>query len=285
MARPHRSRWISAGVDVLTFSESALEYARAGYQVLPIWWSADGECACPKGAACGAHAGKHPLTEHGKDEATTDGRLIASWGARWPHANVALRPPVGVVVVDVDVRNSGATELLALTEEHGPLDATWAARTGGGGLHCWYRYGGPLKSTLRPGIDLKGNKGYVIVEPSLHRSGYRYRWVNDLPVAPMPMWMRTLLAPVARPQPIEATQSGIVAQERTTAGLVRTVANAAPGTRNEVLNWATFRAYERGGDSALLAEIEAAALSVGLPVDEVRRTMASAARAAGAAPA
>jgi hypothetical protein len=239
----------------------------------------------PEGCSLRCACRQTPADGHGKDEATNDLLLIAEWGDRWPHANVALRPPVGVVVVDVDVRNNGATELLALTEKYGPLDATWAARTGGGGLHCWYLYGGPLKCALRPGIDLKSNKGYVIVEPSLHRSGHRYRWVNDLPMAPTPTWMRTLLVPAVKSQPIEVAHRGTVAQERTTAGLVRTVANAAPGTRNQVLNWATFRAYESGCDSALLADIEAAALSVGLPVDEVRRTMASAARAAGAVPA
>lgn len=46
-----------------------------------------------------------------------------------------------------------------------------------------------------------------------------------------------------------------------------------------MLNWAAYRAYERGGDPGLLAEIRTAALSAGLSASEVDKTISSAAGA------
>jgi len=35
--------------------------------------------------------GKHPLTEHGKDDATRNPDIIKVWWGRWPKANIGLR--------------------------------------------------------------------------------------------------------------------------------------------------------------------------------------------------
>ena len=50
--------------------------------------------------------------------------------------------------------------------------------------------------TIGPGIDVRGI-GYVVVEPSVHRSGRRYvdevlHGPDDLPLAPLPEWMWSL---------------------------------------------------------------------------------------------
>ena len=51
--------------------------------------------------------------------------------------------------------------------------------------------------TLGPGLDIRGDGGYVIVPPSLHASGKRYTWeLSHLPdetaLAPMPPWLLAL---------------------------------------------------------------------------------------------
>ncbi|MGD9530022.1 bifunctional DNA primase/polymerase [Pseudonocardia sp.] len=258
---------------------AALAYAAAGLRVLPIWWPAPAGCACPRGRDC-ASPGKHPCTVHGLDDATVDEEVIRRWWARWPSANVAVRPPPGVVVVDVDPRSGGAEALLALTRRHGDLPPTWTARTGGGGLHAWLSYAGPVPGRLGPGLDIKGERGYVLCPPSVHVSGGRYEWISEHPVARAPGWMRRLLDP---PPPALPTVTRAGDGEHAAAGLVRVVAEAGEGGRNRALHWSACRAFERGGDPALLAALRTAALNVGLPSREVEQTLRSARRTVGGA--
>src|SRR5437879_4827604 len=39
-----------------------------------------------------------------------------------------------------------------------------------------------LENAVRkyPGIDVRGDRGYIVVPPSIHESGRRYRWLNNL---------------------------------------------------------------------------------------------------------
>src|SRR5688500_5210499 len=97
--------------------EHTVAYARAGLRVLPLHWSTPAGCSCRR-PDCTSPA-KHPLTEHGKDDATTDVKKVATWWTIWPQANIGLRPAEGVVVLDVDPRHGGATALAALLDEPG----------------------------------------------------------------------------------------------------------------------------------------------------------------------
>lgn len=256
---------------------AALRYAAAGRKVIPTHWPTETGCSCRLGTAC-KHPGKHPLVRNGKDDATTDRSVITEWWERWPEANVGLRPEPGEIVMDVDPRHRGATNLLALTRQHTPLTPTWAARTGGGGLHAVYSYGGPTRGALCPGVDLKTHGGYVIVEPSRHISGHTYKWITEHPVVPLPGWVRRLLAPT--PPRVVTSRPPTGDPGSRDDGLIRAVAAAQPGTRNEVLNWAAHKAFTRG--SAHLADdLLAAAMAAGLPETEARNTIRSAARGAG----
>jgi len=251
----------------------AVRYATSGLAVLPLQSIRDGRCTC--GTGCKS-PGKHPLTRHGKDDATTDLTQVTMWWDRWPWANVGIRPPAGVVVLDVDPRNGGDVALRELCRQHAQLPQTLTARTGSGGLHIWLAYAGRARGQLCRGVDVKTERGYVVVPPSLHISGRRYEWLMALPTARAPRWVRRLLAPPSLPVHRSLRTGG---GDRD-AGLVRTVAGALEGSRNRVLYWAACRAHERGSAPALLAELLAAAVSAGLSESEARQTIRSAARSA-----
>ncbi len=250
---------------------TALDYGTAGLRVLPLHSIRKSHCTC--GNTCPS-PGKHPITSHGLDDATTDPDVITSWWRRSPWANIGVRPPDGTVVLDIDPRNHGDLNLRALIREHEALPETLTARTGGGGWHLWLAYRGPLRGHLCEGVDLKGHRGYVVMPPSLHRSGQRYRWATVAPTAPAPRWLRPLLTPAP-------SRTATIGAQMPADGLVRVVAHANAGNRNSALYWAAMRAAERG-DVAVLDALYGAALDAGLSEAETTRTITSAMRRAAA---
>ncbi len=146
--------------------KAALSYAKRGIPVFP----------CEPGA-------KRPLTYNGFWEATTDARHIKTWWDRWPAANVGVPTGQrsGLLVLDVDPRDGGLKSLNTLERENGPLPRTARARTGGGGVHVFFRY--PAEKEVRnsagwlgPGLDVRGEGGYVVVPPS--RTQEAYEWID-----------------------------------------------------------------------------------------------------------
>ena len=150
---------------------AALSYARRGVPVFP----------CEPG-------GKRPLTPNGFWDATTDAPRVRAWWGRWPSANVGVPTgeKSGLLVLDVDPRDGGRASLAALEREHGPLPRTARARTGGGGAHVFFRYPpeGEVRNSagwLGPGLDVRGEGGYVVVPPS--RTQGAYEWTDRSPLA------------------------------------------------------------------------------------------------------
>ncbi len=128
--------------DRQNMAQHAVAYARAGLQVLPLHWPTPAGCSCrePKCTS----VGKHPLTKHGKDDATSDVKKTGTYWTIYPEANIGIRPPDGVAVLDVDPRAGGAVRLAELLAACGvALPATLTANTGGGGIHAWYRCPAP----------------------------------------------------------------------------------------------------------------------------------------------
>ncbi len=190
--------------DPETPKEWALSYAERGYSVFPVCEAvpADGgyRCACSLGAAC-PQIGKHPRTQHGFHDASTDEAQIRRWWTQWPNANIGIRTGNGYAVLDVDVDKGGDYSLELLEAKHGKLPETRQAVSGSGGSHHWFRLpeGVQLASCngFRPGLDIRSDGGYVVVEPSIHRSGNTYRWDGllgfDAPVADIPEGLLNLL--------------------------------------------------------------------------------------------
>jgi Bifunctional DNA primase/polymerase, N-terminal len=239
--------------------DAALELAAAAWEVFP--------CR-PSGPQA-----KSPLTAHGHLDATMDPDQIKQWWARWPDAMIGAAVPDSCIVIDVDPRNGGnLADLEALT---GPLPATltaWSGRNDGGRHLYFQRPYGPLTSTRLPaGIDLKV-RGYCIVPPSIHpATGQPYRW-EEHPVAALPHQLRELLRPA--PQPISTQGSG----PSSSAGLLRTVAEAQEGNRNNALYWAACKAAADGILDQVAEDLIAAAVTAGESESKARRTVASARR-------
>src|SRR5664280_1784204 len=178
----------------------ALYYAANGLAIMPVFEPLPGgQCACGK-PDCN-DVGKHPRIAGGFHSATTDLDLIREWWAKWPKANVAIVTGAqsGVVVIDVDPDRGGLEALDALVAEAGPIPDSAFVHTGGDGVHYFLRVPDrPVKSrnNFRSGIDIRGDGGYVVVPPSLHRSGSLYEWVSPMiRPPPVPGPLLDLLAP------------------------------------------------------------------------------------------
>ena len=137
--------------------------------------------------------GKRPLTYNGFWDASADPRRVGSWWRRWPEANLGVPTGErsGLLVLDVDPASGGPESLAALEREHGPLPRTTRSRTGGGGTHVFFRY--PASEEVRnsagrlgPGLDVRGEGGYVVVPPSRTRGAYE--WLDRAPLAG-PSWL------------------------------------------------------------------------------------------------
>jgi len=154
---------------------AALDYARRGWPVFPFYSAPGGVCSC--GDPDCDRPGKHPRTRHGLDDATTDEAQIRGWWTRWPDAGIATVPGrCGYVVFDLD-----GPEAVPEAQRLGLLaEPTLEVVTGRkGGRHLWY-----LRPDFEVGskqgnlthIDIRGDKGCVLLPPSIHPNGKQYRW-------------------------------------------------------------------------------------------------------------
>ena len=156
----------------------ALEYARREWAVIPLHTPSQGACSCGN-AACGS-PGKHPRTMNGLKDASADPEQAARWWSMWPEANIGIvcGAVSGLVVIDVDGPD-GEETLEALAAELGPLPETVEALTGKG-RHLYFAHPSveirPSAGVLGPGLDVRGDGGYVVGPLSLHYTGRRYEW-------------------------------------------------------------------------------------------------------------
>lgn len=195
-------------------------------------------------------SGKEPLTAHGFKDASTDPAVIERWYRCWPSANVAVPTGLrsGLFVVDVDRHKADGTQALAeLEERFGTLPETLTVRTWSGGEHRYFRMPPQaLRNSagkLGPGLDTRGEGGYVLCPPSAI-DGRAYAWTVRAAPAELPSgWLEALLPPPRQEPPAEpwipATED-----EQTRAGAwclralqceARELADTPAGSRNDRL--------------------------------------------------
>lgn len=168
--------------------DAALRCAERGWPVFPL-------------------AGKVPVVKNGLNDATTDRRTIVEWWTRRPESNLGLTTgtAAGIWVLDLDTHSAaenGLESIDVLEAEHGPLPDTMIVRTGTGGLHLYWSMPEGVeirnRQKVRPGVDVRGQGGYVVVPPSIHpETGVAYVVPAEFrrPIAAAPEWLVKLVAP------------------------------------------------------------------------------------------
>lgn len=184
----------------------ALELARLGWRIHPL---RPGE--------------KTPILKAWPERATADEVEITEFWRQYPDAGigVACGKASNLVVIDVDSPKGGDPSILELMKRYGPLPDTMTSKTGGGGKQLFYRYpdGKDIRNKAKldhlPGVDVRGEGGYVVAPPTIHPSGNAYEWINgtgniaDLPAA----WV-DLLTPAERPVDAAPQEPGTRAKLR-----------------------------------------------------------------------
>ncbi|MCF8567730.1 bifunctional DNA primase/polymerase [Alicyclobacillus tolerans] len=142
---------------------------------------------------------KTPATTHGCHDATIDSEVFQKL-CKGPHNDgLATGLVSGVWVLDVDVRHGGDKSLHQLIDRYGSLPFTVQSRTQSGGQHIFFKWDPdhPVasKKDVFPGIDTRGNGGYVVIPPSKGLEG-DYEWIvppirNE--IASAPTWLYELL--------------------------------------------------------------------------------------------
>jgi hypothetical protein len=136
-------------------------------------------------------------------EATTDETQIRAWWQQHPEANIGIATGErsGLIVLDID--RNGYLSLQQMEGQYGALPETPTVRTGGGGQHLYFSNpsGMPIRNRvgLLPGIDVRGDDGYVVGAGSLHFSGERYLYLrgktpSQLPLQPCPAWLLNMIS-------------------------------------------------------------------------------------------
>lgn len=169
--------------EISPMGRAALAYAKAGYPVFPI-----------------VPLRKTPLTTHGLHDASLSPRQIEAWWRWSPRANLAIRTGprtaegggCGFDVIDCDSPEAieALREAFARSGESAPevLALSETPR----GIHVWVPASGSgNRAGMLPGVDLRGEGGYVVAPPSISPSG-GYLWIR--PPAGLVVDPRTVIA-------------------------------------------------------------------------------------------
>ncbi len=159
---------------------AALEYASLGFRMIPL-------------------AGKTPFLERWTQRGTTCPHQLISWFEAWPDKNLGILTGDGFIVLDVDPKNGGTRSFRKFLIGRRLTD-TATALTGSGGHHYLFKVDPALRigniNGLMPGIDIKGEGGQFVAEPSVHpTTGREYVWLRTprQGIAEAPNWLVNLL--------------------------------------------------------------------------------------------
>ena len=180
--------------------QAALGYAQLGIRVIPI-----------------KPGMKYPPINEWQNQATTNPDTITEWWTDTYHGygiGIATgRTTNGhIFVLDVDDRDEykGSDTLHDLEQTYGQLPETVEATTGTGGRHLYYYSPTEIRNNagtrLGKGLDIRGEGGQVLADPTLHPNGRPYTWnigqsPHDRKPAHAPQWLIQLLT--KQPEPIK----------------------------------------------------------------------------------
>jgi hypothetical protein len=175
---------------------------------------------------------------HGYLDATTDPGAIRALFAKAGNAARLVGVPTGlrtgVDVVDIDPRHNG--DVWERENRH-RLPETRIHQTGGGGHHHLLRHHPGVRNSaamIAPGVDVRGDGGYVIWPPS---AGYSV--INEVEPADWSPWLLELvLRTEPPPRPFVRTEPGEISDKRLD-GLLRSLldrlSRAPEGAKHDTL--------------------------------------------------
>lgn len=154
------------------FLQKALEYLENGVSVIPMGKD------------------KVPLVKWKEfQERLPTVEEVTRWWKMWPNANIAgLTGAIsGFVVVDIDPDKGGDVE-----EWEAKFGSNMIVKTPRGGAHFYYTHpGGTVRNSVdrvSPGVDIRGDGGYVLLPPSVGSNGNSYSWVSEADLS-HPKWL------------------------------------------------------------------------------------------------
>ena len=162
--------------------DSVVKYLNMGWSVIPL-----------------ESRGKRPLISWISFQSSMANEdQINAWWKRWPDANIGVVTGriSKIIVLDVDGPKGEST----LKEKKLHLPPTLVSKTGNG-IHYFYRHPGwPVvnRASMLPGLDVRGDGGYVVAPPSVHLSGRMYSWADscspdEVEISAVPDWFSSLL--------------------------------------------------------------------------------------------
>jgi hypothetical protein len=243
----------------MTLLEFALRYFELGFHPIPV-----------------APGGKQALVSWRAFQTRAPSRReVGSWFTAKPAPNVGLVTghASGIIAIDCDTRAAEATLAQLVPLPLTPVNIT------ANGSHWLFKHPGRVVKTttgVLPGIDVRGDGGYIVVPPSIHPSGWQYRWDEqsghglETPLASLPEGLNTLLfgAP-----PTSETIEDELGHETSNPEPIR------EGTRNDTLTRIAGKLLGGGlSTKKVLADclrINAQRCAPPLNEDEVRRIVES----------
>ena len=163
-------------------SKTALLYLSKGFSVIPVHTLARKSCTC--GREDCPTPGKHPRiawAEYAERLPTKD-EVVSWFDDEFYGSNIGTVTGSisNLLVVDLDAPEG----LKSIRKELRVSLQTLIARTGGGCWHLFYRLDGavvPSRNRAFPMVDIKSERGFVVLPPSKHKSGSQYRWIRLMP--------------------------------------------------------------------------------------------------------
>ncbi|MDP2604577.1 MAG: bifunctional DNA primase/polymerase [Deltaproteobacteria bacterium] len=146
----------------MTMLENAIDYRRRGFSIIPI-----------------KPRDKRPLIqwEQYQNETPTEQQTEA-WFAEWPEANLALVTGAVSDCVVIDIDSQEAKDKLKNFVGDFDLASVPRSKTGKG-WQLFFKHPGVTISNragVLPGLDVRGDGGYVVAPPSIHPNGKTYKW-------------------------------------------------------------------------------------------------------------
>lgn len=226
---------------------TALSYARRGIPTFP----------CDEA--------KRPRTPNGFKDASTEEAQLAAWFdvEAPPLIGMPTGRLSGIWALDADKKDGidGQDTIDAWEEEHGPLPDCPTSLTPGGGTHRLFKATTAVRCSagkLGPGVDVRGDGGYIIIPPS-RINGRGYEWEASSGAAGLveaPEWLMRLVsgpAPGNRDDDEPAQAQEATAEDRRRA-LSALNAISYDGTSRDVWLEIGMAYHAAGGDLASFDE-------------------------------